>query len=73
MAFRKDLADITVCTQVAADINHCFMERRVTLRDDLPGHPMLKSAPFDVEDVYGHVSQKKLKKRLYIYVGLRIL
>jgi hypothetical protein len=36
MALRKGVADIPLRSQVAADVNHRFMEQMATLRDDTP-------------------------------------
>jgi hypothetical protein len=42
MALRKGIADIAVRTQVAADINHRFMEQMATLQDETPLRELLK-------------------------------
>jgi len=42
LALRKGLADIPIRTQVAADVNHRFMEHMATLRDDTPLSDLLK-------------------------------
>lgn len=42
MALRKGLADITLRSQVSADVNHRFMEQMATLRDDTPLRDLLK-------------------------------
>jgi len=42
MALRKGLGDITLRTQISADVNHRFMEQMATLRDDTPLRDLLK-------------------------------
>lgn len=42
MALRKGLADVPLRTQVAADVNHRFMEQMATVSDDTPLSELLK-------------------------------
>ena len=42
MSLRKGIADITVRTQVSADVNHRFIEQMASLRDDTPMRDVLR-------------------------------
>jgi hypothetical protein len=42
MALRKGLADIPLRTQIAADVNHRFMEQMATLHNDTPLHELIQ-------------------------------